>query len=92
MVLRTNLVVQWLRNHLAVQGTPFQSLVQEAPTLQGAAEPACPTTEAHLPTADSPRAREATATRSPHTATRLAPLTIRESPHAALKTSAAKNK
>ena len=32
----TSLVVQWLRIHLPVQGTWFQSLVQEDPTCRGA--------------------------------------------------------
>ena len=32
-------VVQWLRIHLAVQGTPVWSLVQEGPTRHRAAKP-----------------------------------------------------
>ena len=35
----TSLVVQWLRIHLAVQGTLVQSLVQEEPIDHGAAKP-----------------------------------------------------
>ena len=34
-----SLVVQWLRIHLSMQGTPFGSLIRESPTCHGAAEP-----------------------------------------------------
>jgi hypothetical protein len=34
-----SLMVHWLRVHLAIQGTPVQSLVWEDPTSQGATKP-----------------------------------------------------
>ena len=37
--LRTSLVVQWLSNHLPMQGTWVQSLVRENPVCCGAAKP-----------------------------------------------------
>ena len=37
--IETSLVVQWLRIHLAMQGTQARSLVQEDPTCWEAAEP-----------------------------------------------------
>ena len=36
---QASLVVQWLRIHLAIHGTPFRSLVEEDPTCLGATEP-----------------------------------------------------
>ena len=41
MYLRTSLVVQWLRIHLAMQGTRVQFLMQEDPTCCGANKPMC---------------------------------------------------
>ena len=40
-------MIQWLRIHLAMQGTPVQSLVQEDPTC-------CRATKAHVPQILSP--------------------------------------
>ena len=37
-----SLVVHWLRIHLAMQGTPVQSLVREDPTCCGATKPCVP--------------------------------------------------
>ena len=41
-------VVQWLRIHIAVQGTLVPSLVQEDPSCHGATKPMCATTEAFV--------------------------------------------
>ena len=83
-----SLVVQWLGICLPIQGTWVQSLVWEYPTCHGAAKPTshnywASTLEsvscnywAHTPQllSSGSRTREATAIRSPHTATRVAPL------------------
>ena len=39
MEYRASLVAQWLRIHLAMQGTRFQALVQEDPTRCRATKP-----------------------------------------------------
>lgn len=46
-----SLAVEWLRIHLAEQGTLGRSLVREDPTGLGAANPT--TTEAHVPGASA---------------------------------------
>ena len=40
-LLRTSLVVQWLRIRLPVQGTWVRALVREHPTCRGATKPVC---------------------------------------------------
>ena len=37
----TSLVVQWLRNHLPMQGTRVRGLVREDSTCRGATKPVC---------------------------------------------------
>ena len=44
-----SLVVQWLRIHLAMQGTQVRSLVLEDPRYQGATKPVCHNYWAHAP-------------------------------------------
>ena len=39
--VRASLVGQWIRIHLAMQGTPVQSMVPEDPICRGAAKPMC---------------------------------------------------
>ena len=73
MVLRAYLVVQWLRNRLVVQGTSVQSLPGRLPHSKVQLSLCATATEAHLPRADSPRTREATAMRDPRTQPRAAP-------------------
>ena len=47
-LIRVFLVVQWLRIHLAMQGTLVQSLAQEDPTCSGATKPVCHDYRAHV--------------------------------------------
>ena len=80
VILRTSLVAQWLRIRLPVQGTWVRALVWEDPTCCGATKPVLHNYWAHVPqrlkpTRQSPfsATREATAMRSPHTATKSSP-------------------
>ena len=77
---RASLVVQWLRIHLAMKGTWIWSWVWEYPTCHGdvrysycacTVEPRVVTSETQVPYCPCSTAREATAVRSPHTATRM---------------------
>ena len=49
------LVVQWLRIHLEVQGTPVQSLVQKDSICYRATKPLCRSYWARVPTAHAPQ-------------------------------------
>ena len=81
----TSLVAQWLRIHLPMQGTRVQALVREDPTCRGKTKPVCHNYWACAlapaccnywsPRASSPcpTTREATAMRSPRTATKSSP-------------------
>ena len=81
----SSLVAQWLRICLPMQGTWVWALVREDPTCRGAAKPVChnywacalePASHNYWgPCVRSPcsTTREATAMRSPHTATKSSP-------------------
>ena len=56
---RASLVVQWLRIHLAMQGTQVQSLVREDSTCRGAAKPVCHMLRACAPQQDKQQQWEA---------------------------------
>ena len=76
----TSLVAQWLRICLPVQGTQVRALVQEDPACRGATKLVCHNYWAHVPQLLKPMHlepmlcnREATAMRSPHTASKSSP-------------------
>ena len=84
----TSLVAQWLRIHLPMQRTRVRALVQEDPTCHGATKPVrhqllSLRSRVREPQLLSPRAwspcsatREATAKRSPHSATKSSPRSL----------------
>ena len=73
----TFLMVQWLRIHLLMQGTPVQSLIWKDPTCRGPVKPLHRNYWAQMPRNPCSATRETTEMRSPHTA-------VKSSPHPAI--------